>query len=53
MLTIGAFHPHVKEQPFTRSLSGIPVPANVDRVVIEAHDSMHGYGGKKQVVELP
>lgn len=40
------YHPHVNEQPFTRSLSGVAVPAGVTSVTIEAHDSVHGWGGK-------
>lgn len=46
-------HPHVSEQPFTRSLSGISVPLDVKQVFIEVHDSVHGYGGKKWTVNLP
>lgn len=46
-------HPHVGEQPFTRSLSGIEIPAKVKSVTIRAHDSVHGYGGKVITVELP
>jgi len=37
-------HPHEHEQPFTRSLSGVAIPDNVDRVTIRAHDSVHGDG---------
>lgn len=47
------FHPHVNEQPFTRSLSGVKLPDDIETVTIQAHDSVHGYGGKTQVVELP
>ena len=32
-------HPHVEEQPFTRSLGDVEIPAGVDRVVIRARDS--------------
>ena len=45
-------HPHVNEQPFTRSLSGVKIPDNLRRVVIRGHDSVHGYGGKEEHVEL-
>lgn len=45
-------HPHVNEQPFTRSLSGVKVPSNVTRVTIRAHDSVHGYGGKEVSEEI-
>jgi hypothetical protein len=47
------YHPHVQEQPFTRSLSGVTIPEGVPRVTIRAHDSVHGYGGKVMTVDLP
>ncbi|MCP5071853.1 MAG: hypothetical protein GY947_00975 [Rhodobacteraceae bacterium] len=37
-------HPHVNEQPFTRSLGGIEIPESVKRVVIVPRDSVHGVG---------
>jgi hypothetical protein len=46
------YHPHVDEQPFTRSLSGVTLPPGVNQVVIRAHDSVHGYGGTERRVEL-
>lgn len=46
------YHPHVEEQPFTRSLSGVTLPPGVHQVVIRAHDSVHGYGGKERRVDL-
>ena len=46
-------HPHVREQPFTRSLSGVEIPEGIERVGIRAHDSVHEYGGKELTVELP
>ncbi len=46
-------HPHVGEQPFTRSLSGVKIPATVRRLTVRAHDSVHGYGGKTIIHELP
>ncbi|MDD1792099.1 hypothetical protein LRP50_03055 [Enterovibrio sp. ZSDZ42] len=39
-------HPHENEQPFTRSLSGVSVPEGVTEVIVEARDSVHGWGGK-------
>ncbi len=39
-------HPHVNEQPFMRSLSGVEIPDHVKTVTIRAHDSVHKYGGK-------
>jgi len=46
-------HPHVGEQPFTRSLSGVKIPENIKTVSIRAHDSVHEYGGNTVTVELP
>jgi hypothetical protein len=46
-------HPHVNEQPFTRSLSGVKVPADVTEVTIRARDKVHEYGGKEFTVTLP
>lgn len=46
-------HPHVSEQPFTRSLSGVELPADIESVIIRAHDSVHGYGGKELTVPIP
>ena len=46
-------HPHENEQPFTRSLGGVKIPANVNSVSIRAHDSVHGYGGKSMTIRLP
>ena len=36
-------HPHVNEQPFTRSLSGVTVPKGVDEVFIEAKTNTTGW----------
>jgi len=46
------FHPHVHEQPFTRSLGGVKIPAAIKQVTIRAHDKVHGYGGKEMTVKL-
>jgi len=45
-------HPHVTEQPFTRSLSGVVIPPEVDTVTIRARDSVHGYGGIEMTVPI-
>ena len=47
------FHPHVDEQPFTRSLAGVKVPDGVTDVTVRAHDTVHGYSGKTISVTLP
>jgi len=44
-------HPHVDEQPFTRSLA-IDVPQKVRSVRIRAHDSKHGEGGRGIALDL-
>ena len=46
-------HPHVDEQPFTRSLSGVIIPDDIDTVAVRGHDSVHGYGGAEMQVSLP
>lgn len=45
-------HPHVDEQPFTRSLSGVAIPREVTEVLIEARDSVHGWAVVRFVVKL-
>ena len=45
-------HPHVNEQPFTRSLGGVALPASLNSVTVVAHDSEHGYGGVEMTVDL-
>jgi hypothetical protein len=45
-------HPHEEEQPFTRSQSGITIPAGVTEVRVRAHDLVNGYGGHEVVVDL-
>lgn len=47
------WHPHVDEQPFTRSLGGVAVPAGIDRVRVRVHDSVHGYSKTEKTVKLP
>ena len=46
-------HPHVNEQPFTRSLGGVRIPAGVDSVAIRVHDSVHGYASTDWQLSLP
>ena len=46
-------HPHENEQPFTRSLSAVVIPAGISQVKIRARDSVHGYSAQEFVVELP
>ncbi|MDA0367940.1 MAG: hypothetical protein O3C65_10820 [Proteobacteria bacterium] len=45
-------HPHVEEQPFTRSLGGVNIPPTVGRVTIRGHDNVDGYGKVTKTVEI-
>lgn len=45
------YHPHVNEQPFTRSVS-VTVPAGVTQIIVRAVDSVHGHGGAEVTVDL-
>jgi len=47
------YHPHVDEQPFTRSLSDVKISESITEVTIRAHDSVHEYGGKTMSVANP
>lgn len=44
-------HPHVTEQPFTRSLT-VKIPENTARVIIRPRDSVHALGQDFEV-KLP
>ncbi len=46
-------HPHVREQPFTRSLSSLRIPKELMEVVVRAHDKVHGIGQKPVRVTVP
>ena len=46
-------HPHVNEQPFTRSLSGVVIPAGVEEVLIFSRDSVHGWSETGYVFAVP
>lgn len=45
------FHPHVHEQPFTRSHTML-IPPTVKQVFVEAHDKVHGWAPQRLPVEL-
>ncbi len=45
------YHPHVNEQPFTRSLT-VAIPADITVVNIEAHDKVHGWSKQRVRVDL-
>jgi len=46
------YHPHVNEQPFTRSLSGVSIPEGIDEVYIEARTLPDGWGKARLAVSL-
>ena len=45
-------HPHVQEQPFTRSLSGVSIPQSVTQVLVFASDLKTGFGDTGKLVDL-
>ncbi len=45
-------HPHVDEQPFTRSVDA-DIPKSVTVVTVRAHDKVHGWGGVEMQVDVP
>ena len=46
-------HPHVDEQPFTRSQSGIVIPDDVTVVTVAARDSIEGFCGETLEIAVP
>ena len=47
------YHPHETEQPFTRELYGVRIPAGLNKVTIRARHKPRGYDGKTLTVTLP
>lgn len=47
------YHPHVDEQPFTRSAGDVVVPPGIKSVIVRAHDKVHGYGKGTVTIKLP
>ena len=45
-------HDHASEQPFTRSLAGVQILDDVEKVVVEGRDQASGYGGATFEVAL-
>ncbi len=45
-------HPHVNEQPFTRSLT-LQIPSNVKTLTIVAGDSVHGDSAETVTIAMP
>lgn len=46
-------HPHIHEQPFTRSLGEVTVPAGTPTVIIRARDKVHGVSSQEFKLNLP
>ncbi len=46
------YHPHENEQPFTRSLGGVAIPAGMTTVYVEAQDKVHGWSPQRVQVIL-
>jgi len=46
------YHPHVDEQPFTRSLGNVQIPKGVTVVFVEAHDKESGWSKQRVRVDL-
>jgi hypothetical protein len=46
-------HPHENEQPFTRELNGVKIPAGTDHVLLRARHKPRGYGGAVFKLNLP
>lgn len=47
------YHPHVNEQPFTRSLSGLKLPPDIRFVQVRPHDKVHGAGALSAQIPVP
>lgn len=45
-------HPHVNEQPFTRSLSGVAIPEDATVIYIRARDNVGGWSDDLFEVQL-
>ena len=46
-------HPHVDEQPFTRTLSGISIPQDADMIFIRSRCNVDGWTDQLFAVRLP
>jgi hypothetical protein len=46
------YHPHVNEQPFTRSLDGVKIPDEIKTVRVIAKDTVHGLSHQALKVDL-
>ncbi|WP_377511448.1 hypothetical protein [Octadecabacter sp. R77987] len=46
-------HPHVEEQPFTRSLTGVVIPDGVASIMIRTRCNVDGWSAETVTVALP
>lgn len=46
-------HPHVDEQPFTRSLGNVKISTGIEKIEIRAKDSIHGWAEESYIVGVP
>jgi hypothetical protein len=46
-------HPHVEEQPFSRSRGSVRIPHEIESVEIRAGDLVHGLGGATVRLAIP
>jgi hypothetical protein len=46
------YHPHEQEQPFTRSLTQVKIPASLSYVYVEARCKKTGWGKQRYKVNL-
>ncbi len=46
-------HPHVEEQPFTRSTGPLRIPHEIETVTVRAGDLLHGLSGASLEIEVP
>jgi len=45
-------HPHISEQLFTRSLSGIRIPSPLYELIVRVKCNIHGFGGRKIRIDM-
>jgi hypothetical protein len=45
-------HPHVEEQAFTRSLSGVVIPEGISHIIVRGRDSIHGLGDTEMKMRI-
>ncbi|MCT8330251.1 hypothetical protein [Albidovulum sediminis] len=48
----GLVHPHVDEQPFTRSLDAVAIPAGLDHVMIRSRCNLDGWSPRPFRLDL-